>query len=209
MTNEPAMPAAQQEDAVSVTRHRLMWPSVAAGIWALWYAAYRGYYAAGGTAFLPGTIRPGAEGRFQLINLLGAVIIAAAAVVPIATLPLWSRRWPRRMLLAVYWIAAVGCCMHALVDIAQRVLSLTGAVHIDYPPLWSTIDRRSADLQAIFFNEPWFLVQGLAFGTLCWIGLGPGRARQWWAATAVAAVVALFLLGMLTVAGILDKVIVF
>ena len=53
-----------------IAQHRLLTRvSVAAGIWGLCYAAYRGYYAAGGTAFLPGTIRPGSEGQFQLINL--------------------------------------------------------------------------------------------------------------------------------------------
>ena len=48
-----------------IAQHRLLTRvSVAAGIWGLCYAAYRGYYAAGGTAFLPGTIRPGSEGQF-------------------------------------------------------------------------------------------------------------------------------------------------
>lgn len=62
--------------------------SVTAGILGLCYAAYRGYYAAGGTAFLPGTIRPGSEGQFQLINLAAVVVLAVAAVLPMAVLPL-------------------------------------------------------------------------------------------------------------------------
>jgi hypothetical protein len=190
-------------------RSRLVWVSVAAGIWALWYAIYRGYYAAGGTAFLPGTIRQGSEGVFHLINLLGVVVIGTAAVLPVATLRLWSRRWPRRMLLALCWIVAVGCCMHALVDMSERVLSLAGVVRLDYPPLWATVNYRAADLQDLFFNEPWFLMEGLAFGALAWIVLGAGRPRRWWAATALTAVAALVLLGMLTIAGVTGKVIVF
>ena len=64
--------------------------SVTAGILGLCYAAYRGYYAAGGTAFLPGTIRPGSEGQFQLINLAAVVVLAVAAVLPMVVLPLWA-----------------------------------------------------------------------------------------------------------------------
>ncbi|MGI5238761.1 hypothetical protein ACQEVU_11925 [Dactylosporangium sp. CA-139066] len=188
---------------------RLVWVSVAAGIWALWYTIYRAYYAAGGTAFLPGTIQEGSEGEFQLVNLIGAVVIGVAAVLPAAMLPLWSRRWPRRMLLALCWVVAVGCCMHALVAMTQRVLSLTGTVHIDYPPVWASVNYRVADLQDLFFNEPWFLVEGLAFGALGWIGLGAGQARRWWTLSALTAIVALLLLGVLVVVGVVGKAIVF
>jgi hypothetical protein len=213
MANEPVILAVKGQDTAVVAgnadRRRLVRVSVAAGIWALWYAIYRGYYAAGGTAFLPGTILEGSEGEFRLINLVGAVIIGAAAVMSVVTLTLWSRRWPRRMLLALCWAVAVGCCMHALVSMTARVLSLAGMVHLDYPPLWATVDYRVADLQDLFFNEPWFLVEGLAFGALGWIGLGPGRPRRWWTATAVAAIAALLLLGILTVVGVIGKIIVF
>jgi hypothetical protein len=181
---------------------------VAAGIWALWYAAYRAYYAAGGTAFLPGTVRPGSEDQFRLINLTGAIVIGVAAVLPPVTLPLWSRRRPRRALLVLCWLVTVGCCMHALVDIVERVLSLAGVVHLEYPSMWLTHDDQTADLQDLFFNEPWFLVEGLAFGALAWTALGPGRPRRWWTATALASIAALLLLGMLTVAGVTSKVII-
>jgi hypothetical protein len=41
------------------------------------------------------------------------------------------------------------------------VLSLTGVHPTHYPPgLWLSIDRRQADLQDLFFNEPWFFVEG-------------------------------------------------
>jgi hypothetical protein len=199
-SNPDGAPAAH--DAIRRRVTRLSW---AAGIWALWYAIYRGYYAAGGTAFLPGRIRPSAVDQFRLINLAGAVIIGIAALLPVAALPLWSRRRGRRLMLAVCWLVAVGCCMHALVDITQRALSLAGVVHVEYPSLWMSLDHRTADLQDLFFNEPWFLLEGLAFGALGWIALRPGRARRWWTATALTAVVALLLLGMLTVAGLTGR----
>jgi hypothetical protein len=182
--------------------------SMAAGIWALWYATYRGYYAMGGTAFLPGTVRPAWETQFRLINLAGAIVIGVAAVLPVATLPLWPRRRPRRALLAICWVIAVGCCMHALVDMVERMLSLAGVVRLEYPTMWLTHDDRTADLQDLFFNEPWFLLEGLAFGALAWTALRPGRPRGWWTATALGAIAALLLLGMLTVAGVTPKLII-
>jgi hypothetical protein len=78
------------------------------------------------------------------------------------------------VLLAVCWLVAVGCSMHALIDIVQRVLSLAGLLRIEYPSsVWASIDRHAADLQDLFFNEPWFLIEGLGFGALGWIALGP------------------------------------
>ena len=106
------------------------------------------------------------------------------------------------MLLALCWVVAVGCCMHALIDMAQRVLSLAGLVHIHYPPLWATVNDRAADLQDLFGNEPWFLLEGLAFGALGWIALGPGRPRWRWAVSALAATGALTLVGLLSVTGV-------
>ena len=59
------------------------------------------------------------------------------------------------------WIAAVGCCMHAVTLMILRVLSLTGVRHTHIPSgLWLSIDRREADLQDLLFNEPWFFVEG-------------------------------------------------
>jgi hypothetical protein len=182
--------------------------SLAAGGWALWYAAYRGYYALGGDAFLPGTIRAGSGTTFQLLNAVGAIVIAIAAVLPVAAYPLWRRRRARPVLLAVFWAGTVAGCMHALVDIAERILSLAGLVEVHYPAMWATIDRRASDLQDLLFNEPWFLVQGLLFAAVAWIALGPGRTRRRWIATAATAVALLLALGLLTIGGALGRAIV-
>jgi hypothetical protein len=182
--------------------------SAAAGLWGLAYAAYRGYYAAGGTYGLPGTIRPGDEDELRLVNLAGAVIIAAIAMLPLVALPLWSRPRARRVLLGVLWLLAVGLTMHALVDTIERILSLAGALDIEYPALWASVDRRAADLQDLLGNEPWFLSEGLLLGALAWVVLGPGRSRRRWIATAVAAIAALTLLGVVTMTGGVGKVIV-
>ncbi|HEX5114920.1 MAG TPA: hypothetical protein VFW65_06960 [Pseudonocardiaceae bacterium] len=144
--------------------------------WALLYAIYRGYYALGGTWGQPGVPAPGHLGELRLVNGVGAAVVLIAAAVPVVLLPLWRRPAARRWLLALCWIVAVGCCMHAIIDIVQRVLSLDGQLAIAYPDLWQSVDRRAADLQDLYGNEPWFLIEGLLFGALAWCNLA-GRAR--------------------------------
>ena len=113
------------------------------------------------------------------------------------------------MLLAVWWLVAVGCSMHALIDIIQRVLSLAGLLRIEYPAtVWASIDHRTADLQDLFFNEPWFLLEGLGFGALGWIALGAGRGRRLWVGSAIAATLALTVIGLLSATGVIGRVII-
>ena len=186
---------------------RLAWVSVAVAVWGLGYALYRGYYALGGTLLLPGTLAD--PSQFRLINAAAVAILAVASVLPIAMLPLWRRPRVRPVLLAVCWLVAVGCTMHALIDSIERVLSLAGLLRIEYPStIWATIDRRSADLQDLFFNEPWFLLEGLRYAALGWTGLGPGRHRRWWIGSAIAATLVLTVLGLLSAIGVIGKVII-
>jgi hypothetical protein len=180
---------------------RISW---AAAAWGLWYAAYRGYYALGGTALLPGTPAPG--GQFRRINAVAAVVLGIAAVLPLAMLPLWSRRRVRPLLLALCWVIAVGCCAHAVIDIVERLLSLSGRLEIDYPAaVWASIDRRAADIQDLYLNEPWFLLEGLAFGVLGALHLRTRRGGRLWVGSAVAATLAASVVGVLSAAGILGR----
>ena len=110
---------------------RTKWAACAAGWWALLYAAYRGYYALGGTFGIVGV--PVSINQWRLINAVGAGIILIGAVLPVATLPLWKRRRTGSVLLALCWVVAVGCVMHALVDITARIFSLAGVLRIDFP----------------------------------------------------------------------------
>jgi uncharacterized protein with PQ loop repeat len=184
--------------------------SVAVAVWGLCYALYRSYYALGGTLLLPGT--PADPTQFRRINAAAVVILTVAAVLPVAVLPLWRRRRAQAVLLVVCWLVAVGCSMHALIDIIQRVLSLAGLLRIEYPAtVWASIDHRTADLQDLFFNEPWFLIEGLGFGALAWIVLGPGSPgsrRRWWVGSAIAATLALTVIGLLSATGVIGRVII-
>jgi hypothetical protein len=99
--------------------------------------------------------------------------------------------------------------MHALIDSIQRVLSLAGLLRIDYSlKTWASIDRRAADLQDLFFNEPWFLLEGLGFGTLGWIALRAGRRRRWWVGSVITATSVLTVIGMLSATGAIGKAII-
>jgi hypothetical protein len=177
----------------------------ATGAWALLYAAYRAYYALGGDIGRFGT--PVSESQWRQINGVGAVLLVMAAIVAFASTRLWHRPRARQALLAFAWIAFVGCVMHALVDITIRLLSMAGVIEMQFP-FWLSIDRHTANLQDIFLNEPWFLIEGLLWGALGWVGLDTHRARRWWLRSAVIAIVVLTANGLLTEFGVFGKVII-
>src|SRR6185312_10579881 len=133
-----------RERSTDRTRVRL---GYVAGGWALLYAAYRGYYALGGTIGMFGT--PVSESQWRQINAVGAVLLVMAAFVALATTRLWHRRHVRTALLVFAWVAFVGCVMHGLVDDTTRLLSMVGVVHMDFP-YWASIDRRASNLQDLF-----------------------------------------------------------
>jgi hypothetical protein len=111
------------------------------------------------------------------------------------------------VLLALCWVVAVGCVMHALVDGTARILSLAGMLHMDFP-FFSSIDRRESDLQDLLLNEPWFLVEGLLWGVLGWFRFESGRSRRLWVASGLVATVALTVIGVLSTIGIIGRFIV-
>ena len=161
------------------------------------YAAYRAYYAFGGTVGMIGV--PTSEAQFRTINAIGSLLI----VVFSAVLPVILVRVPRfhRAVPVFGWIGAVGCCMHALVDSTLRVLSLTGQHPTELPAeAWRSFDRRTADLQDLFFNEPWFLAVGLLWGALALTFVRPSRRRTW-VVSAVLACLALTVVGVLSGVG--------
>ncbi len=89
------------------------------------------------------------------------------------------------------------------------MLSLSGRLTIDYPAsVWASIDPRTADLQDLFFNEPWFLLEGLAFGALGWLNLRTRRRRRWWVASVVVAALVALAIGLLSATGLIGRVVV-
>jgi hypothetical protein len=179
--------------------------SVLTAVWSLAYAGYRGYYAVGGTAWVPGEVAD--RELFRSINAAAAVVIVLGGALPLIALRLWHRRGLRRVLLALCWVVAVGCCMHALVDSIERILSLSGHLTITYPAsVWASVDNRTADLQDLLFNEPWFLGEGLGYGAIGWLVLAREPAQRRWAMTIVAAVAILTAIGVLAATGVIGRV---
>jgi hypothetical protein len=178
-----------------------------AAVWGLWYTIYRAYYAAGGALGMVGV--PLSDARWRAINGIGAAILLAVALAPLVLLPAWRRPGWRAVALAACWLVAVGGVMHATVDVPLRLLSLTGRLEITYPPFWATIDRRAADLQDLFLNEPWFLAEGLLWGAMAWsAGLRDSPRRAAWVGSAALAVLALTVLGVASGSGLIGRFVV-
>ena len=151
---------------------------------------------------------PVSEHDWRIVNAKGAAILALIAILPIAVLRLWRRSRARPWLLTLCWIVSVGAVMHALVGMTQRIASLSG-LYVMALPFWRTIDRRTSDLQALLFNEPWFLLEGLLWVAIAWGGaLSCSPARWWWIGSATAAVVALTVVGILSAFGVIGQMII-
>lgn len=177
-------------------RDRVRRPVVASlVIWGAGYACYRAYYAAGGELGMIG--RPVSDAQFRTINAAGAAIVLFAAVLPVVLVRVAVLR-PAAPVLA--WLGAVGCCMHALVDMVLRLLSVAGVHPTQLPQeFWLSFDRQSADLQDLLLNEPWFFVEGVLWAVLGMACVPTVRRRAWLGSVACACLV-------LTAVGILSGV---
>jgi hypothetical protein len=180
-----------REQLDACRRQRII--AAALALWALGYAAYRAYYAAGGQLGMIG--RPMSEAQFRAVNAVGAGIVLLGALLPV----LLVRVTPLRPVAPILcWIVGVGCCMHAFVDVALRLVSLAGLHPTQLPAqFWQSFDRRASDLQDLLLNEPWFLVEGLL-----WIALGltyiEAPRRRVWLVSAAGACLLLTVVGVLS-----------
>ena len=151
-----------------------------AALWSLGYGLYRAYYALGGTIGMPGV--PVSQAEWVRINSVAAVLLFMTALLALGSTRAWITPWARRIALVFCWIVTVACVGHALINIAERIASLSGAVTLSYP-FWQSIDRRNADLQDLWFNEPWFFVEGILWARIAWVGRV--RASPWRASISV------------------------
>jgi hypothetical protein len=147
---------------------------------------------------------PASDEQFRAMNAVGSgLIFVFAVVVPLIAVQVRAL-W--RLLPALGWIGAVGCCMHALVDVTLRMLSVTGVHPTQLPAdVWRSVDRRAADLQDLLLNEPWFFVEGLLWAALALAFVRPQRRRAW-RVSAVAACLGLTVIGVLSGVGVIGSV---
>ena len=146
---------------------------------------------------------PVSDAQFRRINAIGSLLIVLFSVVlPLVTVHV---RRLNRVVPALGWIGAVGCVMHALVDSTLRVLSLTGQHPTELPAtVWRSFDRRTADLQDLLLNEPWFLLVGLLWAALALTFVHP-RRRRTWVVSAVLACLVLSVVGVLSGVGVIGS----
>jgi hypothetical protein len=188
-------------------RKQLFRVSGALAIFGLVYTLYRGYYGFGGTIGMIGT--PASESEWRAQNLGAAAVLLLVSLLPLVALPFWRHPRLRRALLVVAWLLAVGGVMHALIMDVQRGASLAGLHDIDYPASeWQSLDDHAADLQDLFFNETWFLVEGLLWGALAWTVLGRSRGGRRWLTSALTATAALTCIGLLSGFGVVGRAVV-
>ena len=203
MSDSSDLSASSDSSAVAHPHFDLPHATRLAATWAFAYGLYRLYYALGGTFGKLGT--PVSHDQWIHINAIAAALLFAAALLPLLILRAWRNSKAQPFLLAIAWIIAVGCTTHALIGIPQRIASLAGVLTIEYP-FWLSIDRRMADLQALFLNEPWFLVEGLLWVAIAWAGaLQDSRWKKWWIGSAVGATVVLTVIGVLSAFGVIGR----
>jgi hypothetical protein len=197
-SSSPSLPSS----ATAAQLSRVAW---LACVWTLLYAAYRAYYALGGTIGMFGT--PVSTDLWRLINGVGVAALLGAAAMAALVPRFAARPWTRVVLIAFAWVAFVGCVMHAVIDEVTRGLSLAGLHQMDLA-FWVTIDQRAADLQDLLWNEPWFFVEGVLWLA---IGLGLLRARQSrvrFLVTGLGAIAVLTIAGLLSELGVTGRLVI-
>jgi hypothetical protein len=180
-------------------------PWLACG-WALVYAAYRGYYALGGTYGMFGT--PVSTDVWRFVNAVGAAALLGAAAIAALVTRMQGRPLARVALIFFGWVAFVGCVMHAVIDTVVRALSLAG-LHDMHLTFWATIDQRAADLQDLLWNEPWFLVEGLLWLAISWHLLRSPTGRRRFLLTGLAAIAFFTVAGLLSALGVTGRLVIF
>lgn len=177
-----------------------------AAVWSFGYGLYRLYYALGGTFGMFGI--PASVTQWQRINGIAAILLFTSALLPLVMMKGWWNPRMRPALIGICWVIAVACVSHAFIGLAQRLSSLTGMLVISYP-FWDAINTRQADLQALLFNEPWFMVEGVLWGLIAWNGaLQSSPRRSWWTGSALAAIAVSVVIGLLSSFGVIGQIIV-
>lgn len=169
------------QTATAVRSHTPTWAAYAACAWCAAYVLPHLYLALGGTAILP-TFNPAVAGVPQLrqINWIASLVLAAAAVLPLAFVQPWGRRIPRWMLLSAAWLGCVVPAAHGLYGIVDRANIIAGLTPLDARAF--TLPQDSWVLWDLLVYEPWFLIAGILFGLSGWYFPSTPRDRRVWTA---------------------------
>jgi Protein of unknown function (DUF3995) len=160
---EPSSPIVSQQ------RSEARWPAYAAALWALLFAAYSFYGAAGGDLGvdqLARDIREEAEERdpgFVAELWVAGVLKLAAAALAIALAVRLGRAPRSRALLIVAWLLAAGLLVYGAANLVQFGLMKAGAISTP-----ESVGSYAVDWY-LFLWEPIWLLGGIAFAAAAWV----------------------------------------
>jgi hypothetical protein len=142
-----------------------MWVGYAACAWAIVFAAMSFYWAAGGTIGIH-TIAAQIE-EISLVNNADVVFATGVLKVLLALLALaliqpWGRRFPRWLLLLAGWGAGIVLLVYSGANLVDHGLMVTGV--IDTPDV---LGRRAARWH-LFFWDPWWMLGGILVTLTTW-----------------------------------------
>ncbi|MGI8689095.1 MAG: DUF3995 domain-containing protein [Thermomicrobiales bacterium] len=147
------------------SRHWLMAiPAYVTCGWGIMFAAVHLYWLFGGTLGLPQGLSLFANKPLFVIDIIAIPLCIIAALLALALVRPWGRRFPRRLLLAGAWGGAALFVVHAVPAIPDWVSVALGVRTAALTPM---------DRFDLFLYEPWFLVGGILFGMAAW------RFQRW------------------------------
>lgn len=136
----------------------------AACAWGLVFAAAHLYWLLGGTLGIPLGLALFANKPLLVIDIIAIPLCIIAALLALALVQSWGRRFPWQWLLTAAWAACALFVVHAAPQIPDWVILALGR---------RTTALTPADRFDLFLYEPWFLVGGILFGVAAW------RFQRW------------------------------
>lgn len=138
---------------------RTAWAAYAACAWALVFAAVHLYWGLGGTAGLPPGLSLFDNTALFVIDLVAIPLCVIGALLALALVRTWGKRFPRWMLLSAAWGASALFVAHAVPTVIDVVVLALGQRTEELAP----IERLS-----LFLYEPYWLLGGILFGVAAW-----------------------------------------
>ncbi|QUH05491.1 DUF3995 domain-containing protein [Saccharopolyspora erythraea] len=137
-----------------------------AATWGALFALVHAYWLFGGRLGLPAGLSVRGNLPLLIIDLVAIPLCAGAAVLALALVRDWGRRFPRRLLLAGAWGTAALLVVHSAPSVVDWAALLLGRLHL------AELDAMAYFATVLY--EPFFLAGGVLFGLAA---LGYQRTR--------------------------------
>lgn len=127
-----------------------------ASAWGVWFALVHLYWLLGGRIGLPDGMSLFDNIPLLIIDVVAIPLCAMAAVLALALIRPWGRRFRRRLLLTAAWATTAVLVVHAAPTVVDWISLAGGQRTID--------DLDSLERFVTFLYEPFFLAGGVLFG---------------------------------------------